>query len=790
MRKFYLLASALLLISLNSFSQIIVNEGFNTGIPGTWTIVNGGGPVDTWFGTTNGYNGNTLNGTQFAFVNSDGAGNAPHPLLSEQLITPTFNGNAYSTVYLEFDQYFRLYSTDRGYVEVWNGTSWIVLNTLSANTGAWNTPNHATYNLTAYRNAAMKVRFRYEDNNVWAWWWAVDNVEIYAPPANDARLTTVAIPTSQCAYSANEAISITGINDGTAAITSLPVRYRINGGAPVNETYASTIAPGATFNYTFTTPANLSAAGVYVIDVWTALAGDAILTNDSIRGTTTKNHISVSTFPYTEDFEANTGGWFVTGALPSWAWGTPAKTVIQGASSGQKAWVTGGLGAGDHGNNEHNQVEGPCLDFTSTSGPWIGLDAWWNAEFSWDGANLQTSIDSGQTWQNVGQNGDPYNWYTDDAIDGAPGGSNEGWTGRNATNDGSGGYVRSVHSLAYLAGEPAVLLRVAFGSDGSVVDDGFAFDNLTIARQPVLYLGPDTTVCDSVILNGGNGAAWVWSTGDSTQFVMVDTTGNYTATMFDQFGFPTQDVIHVTVEGPRTWDLGNDSSFCIANSATIVAGAGAQSYLWSDGSTSQQLTATASGTYSVTATSAAGCMRSDTIQLAFSELSAGIDMLATTICRGVPFPFQDFSTGNPTSWLWDFGNGNLSVNQNPTTVFMSGGTFVVNLEVSDGLCLDDTSVTVLVEVCTGLESGDWMSLTASPVPANEFIHLQGMENVFEAVKLRLVDVAGREIQQVSFDEGSKPASFSIDVKSLTAGIYFLHLQGTDRHWQQKIAVRH
>ncbi len=789
MRKIYLLASAILLLSLNSFSQVIVNEAFNTGIPGTWTIVNGGGPVDTWFGTTNGYNGNTLNGSQFAFVNSDAAGNNPHPLLSEQLITPTFNGNAYSTIFLEFDQYYHVYSTDRGYVEVWNGTSWIVLNTLSANTGAWNAPNHATYNLTAYRNAAMKVRFRYEDNNVWAWWWAVDNVEIYAPPANDARLTAVSIPTSQCAYSAAEAISITGINDGTTTITSLPVRYRVNGGATVNETYSSTIAPGATFSYTFTTPANLSAAGVYVVDVWTALAGDAILTNDSIVGTTTKNHISVSAFPYTEDFETNTGGWFVTGILPSWAWGTPAKTVIQGASSGQKAWVTGGLGAGDHANNERNQVEGPCLDFSNTPGPWIGLDAWWNAEFSWDGANLQTSIDSGQTWQNVGLFGDPYNWYTDNSIDGLPGGSNQGWTGRNSSNNGSGGYVRSVHSLANLAGEPAVLLRVAFGSDGSVVDDGFAFDNINIARQPVLYLGPDTTACDSVTLFGGNGSAWVWSTGDSTQSITVDSSGNYTATMFDQYGFPTQDVILVTIEGPRTWDLGNDSTYCLANSVTLTAGAGAQSYLWSDGSTSQQIAAATSGIYTVTATSAAGCLQVDTIQLTFSDLNAGIDMLATTICRGVPFPFQDFSTGNPTSWLWDFGNGNLSVNQNPTTVFMAGGTFVVNLEVSDGLCVDDTSVTVLVEVCTAIDEFPLAGLVASPVPASDVVTLFGLQNITEAIELKVSDLTGRVIRSMTFTEGPKPSDIRIDVQPLSAGVYFLQLTGLDFDWEQKIVVR-
>ena len=47
---------------------------------------------------------------------------------------------------------------------------------------------------------------------------------------------------------------------------------------------------------------------------------------------------------------------------------------------------------------------------------------------------LQSSIDGGTTWQNVGAKGDPNNWYTDNSINGAPGGQTaataEGWTGR------------------------------------------------------------------------------------------------------------------------------------------------------------------------------------------------------------------------------------------------------------------------------------------------------------------------------------------------------------------------
>lgn len=46
--------------------------------------------------------------------------------------------------------------------------------------------------------------------------------------------------------------------------------------------------------------------------------------------------------------------------------------------------------------------------------------------------------------------------------------------------------------------------------------------------------------------------------------------------------------------------------------------------------------------------------------------------------------FTDQSTGNPTSWKWNFGNGDSSLVQNPLYVYQSAGTFTVKLTISDG----------------------------------------------------------------------------------------------------------
>ena len=43
--------------------------------------------------------------------------------------------------------------------------------------------------------------------------------------------------------------------------------------------------------------------------------------------------------------------------------------------------------------------------------------------------------------------------------------------------------------------------------------------------------------------------------------------------------------------------------------------------------------------------------------------------------------FEDLSTGSPTSWLWDFGNGNSSTLQNPVAIYNTAGVYDVVLKV-------------------------------------------------------------------------------------------------------------
>ncbi len=227
----------------------------------------------------------------------------------------------------------------------------------------------------------------------------------------------------------------------------------------------------------------------------------------------------ITTYPYTEDFESGDGGWIVDTANPgSWALGTPAAAVINSADSGVNAWVTNLTG--DYVANENGVVTSPVFDLSSLNAPSIEMSVWWNSEFSWDGMVLQSSIDGGTTWQNVGANGDPNNWYNDGTIAGNPGGQQEGWTGRAAS--GSGGWLIARHALIGLGGESNVILRVAFGSDGSVQDEGVAFDTVTIFD--VLCAEPSGITIAEVTENSGD-ISWNPGGAETTWEIAIQTAG-------------------------------------------------------------------------------------------------------------------------------------------------------------------------------------------------------------------------------------------------------------------------
>ena len=224
------------------------------------------------------------------------------------------------------------------------------------------------------------------------------------------------------------------------------------------------------------------------MDAWTGLPGDTDPVNDSAIGYQVVNVPVINAFPYYQNFEIGSGGWTSGGNLNTWALGTPTKSIISSAFSGNTCWITGL--SSPYNDGENSFVISPCFNMSALSNPHISMAINWNTEFSWDGAVLQTSIDGGSTWQNQGNLGD-LNWYNDNSINGNPGGQQIGWSGRISSSNGSNGWRVAIDTLVGVAGQSSVFFRVAFGADGSITDEGVAFDDIYIQDGAITGLVND-----------------------------------------------------------------------------------------------------------------------------------------------------------------------------------------------------------------------------------------------------------------------------------------------------------
>ncbi|WNJ21190.1 GEVED domain-containing protein [Pontibacter sp. G13] len=476
----------------------------------------------------------------------------------------------------------------------------------------------------------VSVRFRVDNNNGWfSHDIAIDDVNMLNIIPNDAGIALNFFPESGCGLTNQEDIVVALANFGTDTLNGgITVNYDValNGSSVSSGNVISndTIVPG-NFVPFFINNQPFAAAGTYTVTVWTSgVNGDTNVANDSLVYEVVSVP-TITTYPYFEDFEGADpkGGWRDEGSNSTWAFGYPSKNNINTAASDSNVWVTGGLdNSSTYNNNEDSYVIGPCFDFTSILNPVIKFEIWHESEFSWDGSNLQSSIDGGLTWVNVGNLGDPDNWYNDGTINGNPGGNQTGWTGS------SGGWVTAEHDLDSLGGQPSVLLRVTFGSDGSVNSfDGFAFDDILIYERPdddvelVSLIGPSGLLCttDSLPLS-----------------VVIGNEG-----LVDQDSVP----VFIDVTGPN-------GTYTVSNvyTDTLVVDSTDEFYVG-------QFPASDSGTYSMIAYTA---LAGDTVLIndsAFLSIFVNLSPDAPTVfsdsvCNTDSAMFTLMASGNTTNILW------------------------------------------------------------------------------------------------------------------------------------------
>jgi PKD repeat protein len=230
------------------------------------------------------------------------------------------------------------------------------------------------------------------------------------------------------------------------------------------------------------------------------------------------------------------------------------------------------------------------------------------------------------------------------------------------------------------------------------------------ATPTITPSGP-TTFCagGSVTLTSSSATNNTWSPGGQTSAsVLVTGNGSYTVVVTNQ-GCASNPSAPVTI---------TVQPLPVAQYTATTAGLNATftdntlntpiSWSWSfgDGNTStlQNPTHTyaAAGSYSVclTATNACGinvsCQTVTVCQPPAAAFSNTANLLQLS--------FTDASTGVPTSWSWDFGDGGTSTSQNPTHTYAAPGTYNVCLTATNA-CSTSTRCQNVTVVCPAPVAG-------------------------------------------------------------------------------------
>lgn len=288
---------------------------------------------------------------------------------------------------------------------------------------------------------------------------------------------------------------------------------------------------------------------------------------------------------------------------------------------------------------------------------------------------------------------------------------------------------------------------------------------------PTIQASGPTGFCvgDSVTLTAVDTTSWnatyLWSTGDTTQSITVDSAATYTVTITNSSACSSQSTINVNVYGLPAIYAGQDTGFCQSTTIQLCA-MGGTSYAWTPAFGLSDTTIacptagpTSNTTYVVFGTDANGCTNSDTVSVfilpppSIPVISRNVDTLMSTPA---------------STYQWYFNGNPISGATNQTYIVTQNGQYYVVITDTNG-CSAFSSTYVMNDVSVN----EWSintGVTIFPNPNN---------GLFTAVftgedhsgTIEVFSVAGQLVHAQQFAGGN---SVALNLK-VEAGIYLLRV---------------
>ena len=290
-----------------SFSQscegpTLLDESFESGIPGTWTILNLDGGIVTASYQLKGYTGQYQPFTHYGRKCVANTSRFTSLITTDDwLMTPAVTLGP-APVCLSWMACSSLIGGEQYEVHISTTTPSVL--SMNANAPLLVQPSENirwteySIDLSAYAGQTVYIGFWYNSINTTAFY--LDDIRISQPVARDVRVTSVKL--NDVVASGSYPITGTLLNGGLSTINSMDLNWKVNNGSVNTTTYSSlSIAPSSYYNYTHSVNWNPSANGVYTLKIWaTDLNGqpDQYNTNDTLT-----QNIFVNNYPRKVLFE-------------------------------------------------------------------------------------------------------------------------------------------------------------------------------------------------------------------------------------------------------------------------------------------------------------------------------------------------------------------------------------------------------------------------------------------------------------------------------------------------------
>ena len=298
------------------------------------------------------------------------------------------------------------------------------------------------------------------------------------------------------------------------------------------------------------------------------------------------------------------------------------------------------------------------------------------------------------------------------------------------------------------------------------------------ASTPVVTASGPLDFCQgsSVTLTSSAAGGYLWSTGETTQSITVNSSGNYWVRGYVSGNCYAQSVNQTvtahSIPAVPTVTAGGSLELTSSNPSVTLTASSAASYLWNTGATTQSLTVNTAGNYVVTVASSSGCTSVSTpIVVTSVTCTPPAIPLITLSGSSVLQPGQSvvLTATAASGYLWSSGETTQSI------IVTIAGSYSVQAYSGPNCYSISQPLTITyatTDIGTVESASNFNEFTAYPNPASNNVSFKFNSNNREQLDFILFDVTGRELERRNIHSQIGENMVEMNVGEYPRGVYF------------------